>query len=174
MATPTSPIRGSAAWKRRSPSPRFGKTALDAVNVRLNLRGGVAELESADIAAGENRVALRAKVNLPAQMADLVRATGQGNLRIAVPDFSRLPVALPVELAGSLNAGGDFTLADGTFKLDSFKGHVQSLAATGATGERRLARFRAWMPPRRSRRTRPRRRPLPTRRPRRRIPFGMG
>ncbi len=109
--------------------PAFGKTALDAVNVRLNLRDGVAELESADVVAGDNRVALRAKVNLPAQMADLVRATGQGNLKIAVPDLGKLPVELPVALGGSLNAGGDFALADGTFKLNGFKGHLQGFNA---------------------------------------------
>ena len=105
----------------------FGDTGLDSSTLRISLHGGVLKVEQADALAGQNRVAATANIVLAENMADLPKSDGHGTLSLSVPDFSKLPVKLPMEITGSLTAGGDFTLRDGKFS-ESLKGHVQSLA----------------------------------------------
>ena len=100
---------------------------LDASNLRISLRDGVVAVEQADAVAGVNTVNTTARIVLANNMADLPKSDGRGTVAISAPDFSRLPVKLPVEMAGSLKAGGDFTLHGGKFS-ETLKGHVQDFA----------------------------------------------
>ncbi len=105
----------------------FGDAVLDATNLRISLHNGTLQVEQADAVAGENRVAATANIVLAENMADLPKSDGHGTISISAPDFAKLPVKLPVEMAGSLQAGGDFTLHGGKFS-ETLKGHVQDFA----------------------------------------------
>jgi autotransporter translocation and assembly factor TamB len=106
--------------------PAFATAALDEVVLAMTLQNGQAEITQADVIQGANRVALRAQIDLAAKMEDLPRSTGHGTLRIAAPDFTKLPVKLPLEIDGALTSGGDFQLADGKFNAN-LKGHIADL-----------------------------------------------
>ena len=67
--------------------PGFGATALDAVNGLVTFRDGRVEVEQTEIAQGDNRVALRAHIDLASKMDDLPQSTGRGTLEINAPDF---------------------------------------------------------------------------------------
>ena len=107
--------------------PAVGGTALDAIGLRVAFHNGTVQLEEAGGSQGENRVAGHASITLADSMADLPRSTGHGTLEITAPDFTKLPVKLPLEIDGGLHAGGDLTLADGKLST-TLKGHVQALA----------------------------------------------
>ncbi len=106
--------------------PSFGGTALDSTGLRVTFRNGTVQLEEAGGSQGENKVALSANLILADKMSDLPRSTGHGTLEVNAPDFTKLPVKLPLEIHGGLHAGGDFTLADGKLST-TLKGHVQAL-----------------------------------------------
>ena len=107
--------------------PAFGANALDAVNGRITFHDGVMDVEQTEVAQGDNRVAVRAHIDLAEKMEDLPNSVGHGTIEVNAPDFSKLPVKLPIEMTGSLHTGGDFTLAGGKFST-SIKGHVQALS----------------------------------------------
>jgi autotransporter translocation and assembly factor TamB len=106
--------------------PAFGTTALDAVVLAVTLKNGEARVEQADVLAGANKVAARAQIALATKMEDLPQSTGRGTLQIAAPDFTKLPVKLPMEIDGALTSGGDFTLGNGKLTAN-LKGHIQDL-----------------------------------------------
>ena len=106
--------------------PNAGGTALDDVTLRTTLKDGVVKIDNVGVAAGENHVAVDAKIFLADTMANLPQSTGHGTLDVSVPDFTRLPIKLPQEITGGLKTSGDFGLKGGTLTT-SLKGHIQSL-----------------------------------------------
>ena len=119
------------SWAARVDGRLAGVSAagatLDASNLRIGLRDGVLEVEQADAVAGVNRANAMAHIVLAENMADLPKSDGRGTISISAPDFSKLPAKLPVEMTGSLQAGGNFTLHGGKFS-ETLKGRVQSFA----------------------------------------------
>ena len=106
--------------------PNAGGTALDNVTLKATLKDGVVKIDNVGVAAGDNHVAVDAKIFLADTMANLPQSTGHGTLDVSVPDFTKLPIHLPQEITGGLKANGDFGLKGGTLTTD-LKGHVQSL-----------------------------------------------
>ena len=106
--------------------PNAGGTALDDVTLRVALKDGVVKIDNVGVAAGDNHVAVDAKIFLADTMANLPQSTGHGTLDVSVPDFTKLPIKLPQEITGGLKASGDFGLKGGTVTTN-LKGHVQSL-----------------------------------------------
>ena len=104
----------------------FGGTATDHIALKATLRDGTVQLENVGVTAGENQVALAAKIFLADKMADLPKSDGRGTLDITVPDFTKLPVKLPQLVTGSFKANGDFGLKNGVLTT-SFKGHAQAV-----------------------------------------------
>ena len=106
--------------------PNAGGTALDDVTLKATLKDGVVKIDNVGVAAGDNKVALDAKIFLADSMATLPQSTGHGTLDIAIPDFTNLPIKLPQVVTGGLRSSGEFGLKNGTLTTN-LKGHVQAL-----------------------------------------------
>ena len=114
-------------------------------------------------------VNVQAHIDLAEKMENLPDSTGHGTLEVNAPDFSKLPVKLPMAMTGSLHVGGDFTLVGGKFGT-ALKGHVQALSIPEQHVSVRGVDF-ALESSKVIRRTPPPRRPPPARPRRRTIPF---
>ena len=96
------------------------------MTLKATIKDGVVKIDNVGVAAGDNHVAVDAKIFLADKMANLPQSTGHGTLDIAIPDFTNLPIKLPQEVTGGLKSNGEFGLKNGTLTT-RLKGHVQAL-----------------------------------------------
>ena len=101
-----------------------GALKVDAFDFGATFLDGIAQVQSANVTAGSNAVALDAKVGLPESVNDFPRSSVDATLNIVAPDLPALTAMMPDPLTGSVNGGGTVALRDG--RLDA------TLALSGA------------------------------------------
>ena len=96
---------------------RAGALKVDAFDLGATFLGGVAQVQTANVSAGANAVAIEAKVALPESVNDFPSSDVDATLNIVAPDLPALTAMLPEPLSGSVNGGGTVAMRDG--RLDA-------------------------------------------------------
>ncbi|MCE9608758.1 MAG: translocation/assembly module TamB domain-containing protein [Chthoniobacter sp.] len=97
---------------------RLTQLPIDRTELAIAFHDGHADLTSAQITAGKNRVAFTAQATLPASVSDFPRSSVDGELKLDAPDLATLTALLPAPFAGRLSGGGPITLRGGAATAD--------------------------------------------------------
>ncbi len=121
---------------------------LDQAVVRLTARGGVATIDSAELAQGANKLRLTGNVTLPSDIAEFGRAPASLQISGTLPDLHAFTAALPQPLSGSATLEGRADIANATLRT-AFKISTGAITWNGGSAEAATALVTAskQMPP---------------------------